>query len=229
MTHFTAVMRSNRLTKRTGKSQAYTLAVPAVADRVGVFGGTFDPPHFGHLAAALEVRHVLGLAKVLMVVANDPWQKSMCELVTPAELRLEMLRAAVSGIEGLEASATEIVRGGSSYTVDTLAQLRSGCPDAEFLLIVGSDAAAGLDTWKYPGELQRMATTVVARRAGRNDECAPDGWPAIYVDVPALEISSSDLRYRFAQGRPAEALVPATVIDVIRSRGLYGVRQFATL
>ena len=190
--------------------------------RIGVLGGTFDPPHFGHLAAALEVRHRLGLSRVLLVVANDPWQKSSRRPVTEARLRLEMVEAAVAGLDGLEASALEIDRGGESYTADTLAELRSRHPGAELLLVVGSDAAAGLDTWKRPDEIRELAGLLVVDRAGRPGWRPPAGWPAEVVEVPALDISSCDVRARFADGRPVEALVPPAVADVVRSRGLYG-------
>ena len=190
--------------------------------RIGVLGGTFDPPHFGHLAAGLEVRHRLGLSKVLFVVANDPWQKTGLHPVTPAYLRLEMVRAAVGGLGGLEASALEIDRGGESYMADTLQELRGLHPEAELLLVVGSDTAQGLDTWKRPSELRELATTVVVERAGQSGGRPPAGWPALVVEVPALDISSCDIRSRFEDGRPVEALVPAAVAEVVRSRGLYG-------
>ncbi len=187
-----------------------------------MLGGTFDPPHWGHLAAGLEVRHQLKLSVVLFVVANDPWQKSASAPVTPAELRLEMARAAVEGFSGLEAGASEIERGGESYMADTLQELRARHPDAELLMVVGSDAAAGLDTWKRPEQLRELATTVVVNRAGRSDRRCPEGWPSVSVEVPALDISSHDIRSRFAQGRPVEALVPRAVAEVVRVRRLYG-------
>lgn len=187
-----------------------------------MLGGTFDPPHFGHLAAALEVRHRLRLSKMLLVVANDPWQKSSLHPVTGAAMRLEMVEAAVAGLDGLEASALEIDRGGESYMADTLAELRWRHPGAELMLVVGSDVAVGLDTWKRPAELRELATIVVVDRAGRSSGRPPEGWPAVVVEVPALDISSCDLRARFADGRPVEALVPAAVAEVVRSRGLYG-------
>ena len=187
-----------------------------------MLGGTFDPPHLGHLAAGLEVRHSLRLSKVLFVVANDPWQKSGLRPVTPACLRLEMVRAAVGNLDGLEASALEMDRGGESYTADTLEELRGLHPEAELMLVVGSDTAQGLDTWKRPAELRELATTVVVDRAGRSGGRPPDGWPAVVVEIPALDISSCDIRARFADGRPVEALVPGPVADIVRSRGLYG-------
>ena len=202
---------------------SYTFAVQRrIGPRIGVLGGTFDPPHLGHLAVALEVRHRLRLSVVLLVVANDPWQKSALHPVTPAPVRLEMVRAAVSGLEGIEASSLEIDRGGESYMADTLAELASLHPGAELTLVVGSDIAQGLDTWKRPAELRELATTVVVDRAGRAGGRPPLRWPAMVVEGPALDISSCDIRARFADGRPVEALVPRAVADVVRSRGLYG-------
>lgn len=190
--------------------------------RIGVLGGTFDPPHFGHLAAALEVRHRLRLSVVLFVVANDPWQKSALQPVTPARIRLEMVRAAIGGLDGLEASSLEIDRGGESYMADTLQELRSQHPGAELMLVVGSDTAQGLDTWKRPAELRELSTTVVVDRAGRSGGRPGEGWPAVVVEAPGLDISSCDIRARFADGRPVEALVPPAVADFVRSEGLYG-------
>ena len=190
--------------------------------RIGVLGGTFDPPHFGHLAAGLEVRHRLRLSVVLFVVANDPWQKSARHPVTPAPVRLEMVRAAVRDLDGLEASALEIDRGGESYMADTLTELRDLHPGAELMMVVGSDAAQGLDTWKRPAELRELATTVVVDRAGRSGGRPGSGWPVVVVEIPAMDISSCDIRSRFADGRPVEALVPGAVAEIARSRGLYG-------
>jgi nicotinate-nucleotide adenylyltransferase len=197
----------------------------AAGERIGVLGGTFDPLHFGHLAVALDVRHELGLDRVLLVVANDPWQKSGRRAITPAKARLAMVAAAVEGLAGVEASAIEIDRGGESYTADTLETLRAMEGSAELFLIVGSDAAAGLDTWKRPEVVRTAATTVVVRRAGRGEGRPPAGWDHVTVDVPSLDISSSGLRERFATGRPVEALVPSQVIELVRSTGLYGARR----
>lgn len=191
------------------------------ATRLGILGGTFDPPHFGHLAAALEARWRLGLDEVLMVVANDPWQKSSLRPVTPARLRLAMVEAAVAGCDGLTASGIEIDRGGESLTADTLARLRADRPGAELFLVVGSDAAEGLDTWKRCEEVRALATTVVVDRGGREGGRPPGDWPAVVVEAPGLEISSRDLRSRFAEGRPVAALVPPGVVEAVAAHGLY--------
>src|SRR5437763_15850460 len=114
-----------------------------MGERIGVFGGTFDPPHVGHLVVAVNARHALRLDRLLLVVANDPWQKSQARVISSAADRLAMVEAAVADVKGLEASALEIERGGVSYTADTLASLRAESPDAELFLVVGSDAAMG--------------------------------------------------------------------------------------
>lgn len=190
--------------------------------RTGVFGGTFDPPHIGHIATALEVRHHLQLDQILMVVANDPWQKSARRGVTGADLRLRMVELAVNDLNEIVASDMEIQRGGQSHTADTLARLRIEDPEGELFHLVGSDAAAGLDTWKRPDEVMTLATTVVVDRGGRQGGRPPAGWPHIVIDVPALEVSSSDIRTRFADGRPVEALVSPAVVAEVRRLGLYG-------
>lgn len=202
-------------------SRPYTASVTTTGQRLGVLGGTFDPPHAGHLVAAVNVRHELDLDRVLLVVANDPWQKSAHRPVTPAADRLAMVEALVRDIDGLEASSIEIDRGGASYMVDTLAELAASDPAGRRFLIVGSDAAAGLTTWNRFHELPTLATLVLVDRPGIGTTMPPEGWEFERVAIPRLDISSTDLRERAADGRPLEGLVPAPVISVIRERRLY--------
>jgi nicotinate-nucleotide adenylyltransferase len=185
---------------------------------VGVLGGTFDPVHTGHLVAAVNVRHDLQLDRVLLVVANAPWQKS-ARRITPAPDRLAVVTAAVHGTPGVEASSIEIDRGGESYTADTLEELDD--PDRELFLIVGSDVAADLHTWRRPDTVARLATLVVVTRGRMPDVHPGPPWRVEHVRIPALDISSSDLRARAAGGRPLEHLVPLPAIACIRERGLY--------
>ena len=190
-------------------------------ERIGVFGGTFDPIHVGHLVTAINVHHVLGLHRLLLVVANDPWQKADLP-VTPASDRLAMVQAAVAEVDGLEASDLEITSGGPSYTADTLATLRRLHPGAHLYLILGSDAAALLPTWERVEEVRAAATLVVVTRPG-SDALTPAGWHHRVVEVPRLEVSSTDLRARVVDGRPLDWLVSPPVVRVIRRRGLYAV------
>lgn len=188
--------------------------------RIGVFGGTFDPVHVGHLVAAVNVRHALDLDLVLFVVANIPWQKSD-RPVTPAEDRLAVVGAAVAGVAGLEASRIEIDRGGESVTADTLEALAAAEPGCDLHLVVGADVAAELDSWRRIDDTRALAGLVVVDRPGA-PEADPRGWRRVdRVAIPLLDVSSSDLRRRAAAGRPLDFLVPAGAIDEIRRRDLY--------
>src|SRR5579875_3427853 len=191
--------------------------------RIGLFGGTFDPIHVGHLVAAVNARHALALDRVVMVVANVPWQKAGARAVTPAEERFALVQAAVGDVPGVEAGRQEIDRGGESYTADTLAEWRERRPDDELFLVVGWDVAAELSTWERLDEVQRLATLVVVNRpgAGRPRGLDGDGWRVVEVTVPNLEISSTDLRARAVDGRPLDYLVPQAAVRFLRSRGLY--------
>jgi nicotinate-nucleotide adenylyltransferase len=192
---------------------------------LGILGGTFDPPHIGHIAAAVEVRSALHLDRVLLIVANDPWQKTGTRPLSEASDRLAMVAAAVRGIEGIEASDLEIDRGGVTYSIDTLQFLRATAPDQQLFLIVGSDAASNLHTWHRYEELQDLATLVIVDRDGDNDAEPPSGWSAVRVSIPRLDISSSELRDRVRSGRPLAPFLEAAVISEIRARGLYGLAE----
>ena len=196
--------------------------MPHDAARVGLLGGTFDPPHVGHLATAVEVRDVLGLDEVWLVVANEPWQKVASRQITPATDRLAMVRDATRGLAGLEASSIEIDRGGPSYTVDTLLELREAHPGVEWFVVLGADAAAGLPTWERADELAELATFVLVDRPGLPSPPPPTGWRFVHVSVPRLDVSSSELRDRVRTGRPLDVLVPPAVIACIEARRLYG-------
>ena len=190
------------------------------ARRIGVLGGTFDPIHVGHLVTAVNVRHVLGLDLVVLMVANQPWQKEGSRSITPAIDRLAMVEAAVDGVDGLEAGRLEIDRGGPSYTADTLRDLAEQWGDVELFTIVGDDAAAGIHSWERVGEVLARSTMVVVDRPGVRVELPADvDW--VRVEVPHLDVSSTDLRARFRDGRPLDYLITEPVLDVIRSRGLY--------
>jgi nicotinate-nucleotide adenylyltransferase len=193
-------------------------------ERLGVFGGTFDPIHVGHLVTAVNVRHALALDELLLVVAHDPWQKAGSVLASAAD-RLAMVEAAVAEVPGIVASDLELGRPGPTYSADTLSELRRQRPEAELFLVVGSDAAAGLETWARVEEIAALATLIVVGRPGADDEGPPPGWPHERLVVPRLEVSSTDLRARFRDGRPLDYLVTAPVQRVIRERGLYAAPE----
>lgn len=189
--------------------------------RIGIFGGTFDPIHVGHLVAAVNVRHALRLDRLLLVVANQPWQKEGLRSITPAEDRFAMVEAAVGDVPGLEASRIELDRGGVSYTADTIEEVASGLPGAELFCVVGADVADVLDSWERHEVIAALATLVVVNRPGSTRTAPLPGWRVVEVEVPALEVSSTDLRARAADGRPLDYLVPEGAVRCIRARGLY--------
>ena len=191
------------------------------AQRIGLFGGTFDPPHVGHLVTAVNVMHALDLDQVILMVANVPWQKQGTRKITPASDRLAMVEAAVRGVPGLVAGRIEVDRGGPSFTADTLADLAVEHPDAELYTIVGDDAAAGITTWERFRDVLDRSHIVVVDRPGAPVSLPSDiAW--LRVEVPRLEVSSTDLRSRFVDGRPLDYLITPPVLDVIRDRALYG-------
>jgi len=189
--------------------------------RIGLFGGTFDPPHVGHLVTAVNVRHALNLDIVILMVANDPWQKSGARDVTTAQDRFAMVEAAVSVVDGVVAGRDEIDRGGPSYTADTLMALAEKHPGAELFTIVGDDAAAGLPSWTRVDQVAEYSQLVVVDRPGVAVEL-PQQFNWLRVESPRLEVSSTDLRSRFSDGRPLDYLVTEPVLHVIEQRGLYG-------
>lgn len=189
--------------------------------RVGLFGGTFDPPHLGHLVTAVNVRHVLKLDLVVLMVANDPWQKHGTREVASAVDRLAMVQAAIRGVDGLVAGDDEISRGGPSFTADTLIALGQRYKGAELFTIVGDDAAAKFGSWQRASEIAKLSTLVVVDRPG-SPLMPPSEFVWNRVEVPRLEVSSTDLRERFVDGRPLNYLVSNEVLKVIAERGLYG-------
>jgi nicotinate-nucleotide adenylyltransferase len=194
-----------------------------MGERIGLFGGTFDPIHVGHLVAAVNAKDALGLDRVILMVANVPWQKTGTRAVSDAEDRFALVQAAVGDVPGLEAGRLEIDRGGESYTADTLVELRQRHPDAELFLVVGWDVASELATWDRQDSVQDLATLVIVNRpgAGRPRGLDGDGWRVEEVTVPNLEISSTALRERARDGRPLDYLVPEAAVRFLRSRGLY--------
>jgi nicotinate-nucleotide adenylyltransferase len=195
--------------------------VTAPGPAIGIFGGTFDPIHTAHLELAERVRTVLELDRMLLVVANQPWQKEGERVVTPAEDRFALVEAAAQGWPGLAPSRMEIDRGGPSYTIDTVRQLLSEEPGARLTLVVGSDVVGGLDTWHQEEALRDLVTLAVVGRPGADPGHPPPGWKAVTVPAAPFDVSSTELRRRLEQGESVEGLVPEAVIRCIAQRGLY--------
>jgi len=154
------------------------------------------------------------------VVANLPWQKTETRPITPAADRLAVVEAAVAGIEGIEASSIEIDRGGFSFTADTVADLLADDPTRRLYLVVGADVAADLGSWQRVEEFRHVVTLGVVTR-GPGAPAPVAGWQVEPVAMPALEVSSSDLRTRLADGRSVDFLIPEDAIRCIRRLNLY--------
>ncbi len=190
---------------------------------LGLFGGSFNPPHVGHLAVAEACAEAAGLDRVLWMPAATPPHKQADPTLAPAAGRLAMTRAAIAGNPRFEVSDLEIVRQGVSYTVDTLRQLRVEHPAADLALLVGGDSAVGFASWREPRAILALARLVVYARPGADPLAVPD-WvreQMQLVEGPLLEISSTALRARLAAGRTVRYLVPDAVREVIERRGLY--------
>lgn len=197
----------------------------APGERLGLLGGTFDPPHAGHLAAARAVLSALNLDRVDLLPANEPWQKTDAGTkITPAATRLAMVRALVRGVDGLGVDDREIRRGGPTFTVDTLREIRAESPSTEIYLIVGADTAAGLSTWREPDEVLALSTLVVVNRDGQTPDVPRAAGRVRTVEMPAVDVSSTRVRAAVAQGRDVTAEVGSAVAAIIAADGLYGAR-----
>jgi nicotinate-nucleotide adenylyltransferase len=189
-------------------------------ERLGILGGTFDPVHVAHLAAAAAARDELGLDRVLVVVARDPWQKRD-RVCAPADARFEMVAAALDGMDGLVASRIELDRPGPTYTIDTVETLRRDAAGSDLYLVVGGDVAAGLDSWHRAADLRDAVTVAVVDRDDADAGGPPLGWQTVRVHMPRIDVSSTAIRRRIAAGEPVDGLVPAAAERVLRARGLY--------
>ncbi len=196
--------------------------------RIGVFGGTFNPPHVGHLICAQEAYVQLGLELVLLMPACVPPHKPVPDDPGPQH-RLALCHAAIAGDEDrLRASEIEIQREGTSFTVDTLEELKSNTPDSELFLILGGDVAAGLPRWREPERVLSLATPALAARRGTPPAAVsaalasiPGGERACFFKMPTVAISSTLIRRRVASGLPIRYLVPDGVGRYIDRWGLY--------
>lgn len=190
--------------------------------KIGVYGGTFDPPHVGHLILGEAAREQLKLDRVLFIPAGDPWRKSD-RIVTPAHRRLEMTRLAVEGNAAFEVEDYEVIREGPSYTVETLEILHEHFPhDTELVLILGEDALADVPNWRQPERLVELATLAVANRRGVTLPPLPfDRARVAPVVMPGIDVSSTELRQRASQGLSLRYQVPDAVIRYVEEHGLY--------
>jgi nicotinate-nucleotide adenylyltransferase len=196
--------------------------------RIGVLGGTFNPPHLGHLVCAQEAYLHLKLARVTLVPARIPPHKPV-DADPGVEHRLEMCRLAIAGHEDQFAvSDLEAKRDGASYTVDTLEELHACDPESELFLIVGADVATGFPTWREPDRVLSLATLAVAQRPGTSREAVeqalgqlPGGQVAEFFPMPEIGISSTMLRQRARDSKPTTYLVPDSVRNYIDEHRLY--------
>lgn len=202
----------------------YTRLVTTTAPRrLGILGGTFDPPHMGHLAVAVTVQTQVGLDELVLMVANEPWQKVGDRQVTPAQVRFEMTEALVEEIPGLRADDREIRRGGPTFTVDTLEEIHAEHPDTEIFLIVGADTASRLETWHRASDVVRLSTIVKVNRDNSTKVATEFLRDArlVNVSMTPIDVSSSAIREAVAHGESIVSATSPSVASIIRDRSLY--------
>jgi nicotinate-nucleotide adenylyltransferase len=189
--------------------------------RLGLFGGTFDPPHNAHLALAGAALVELQLDALHWIPAGQPWQKA--RRITDARHREAMVHAAIGGEPRFVLDRIELERAGPSYTIDTVKTLLAGHAGAQLFLIIGADQYAGLHTWRGWQQLLGLVTLAVANRPGPMPPVDTEvlRTPHRVVPLPMLDISATDIRARVARGEPIDALVPPSVASYIRRHGLY--------
>jgi nicotinate-nucleotide adenylyltransferase len=194
--------------------------------RLGLFGGTFDPIHLGHLLLAEQCREACALDRVWFVVAGSPPHKPGDR--TPVAHRLELVRIAVAGHPAFEVSEIETSRPGPHYSVETLQAVQCAQPGDDLFFIIGADSLADLPHWRQPETIARLATIVVVNRAGIDPAASvplpdfgPGSNPLLRVTIPPIGIASHDLRGRLAEGRSVRYMVPRGVEAYIEAQGLY--------
>lgn len=188
--------------------------------KIGIFGGTFDPVHSGHLKLANAAMTQFGLEKILFIPAPKPPHKISQE-ITPAPFRYRMVEMAIQDEPRFEISDAELNRPDISYTSDTLRELKKKYPQDELFLILGADSVAGMASWREPEEIRKMATLVAARRPGYDAgvETAGIRW----INMPEIPVSSSEIRARLARNQsPGAEVLPERVETYIRKMKLYG-------
>ncbi len=191
--------------------------------RLGLFGGSFNPPHLGHLVVAEALRETCGLDRVVWMPAARPPHKPGADAdLAPPEARLALVRAAIAGNAAFEASDLELRRaestGAPSYTVETLRALTGAYPGAAWHLLLGEDSYAGLASWREPDEIARLARLVVYRRAGSppTDAAHAERFPALHAEAGRIDVSASEIRQRLRDRRSVRYLVPEPVLALAR-------------
>jgi nicotinate-nucleotide adenylyltransferase len=195
--------------------------------RLGILGGTFDPPHYGHLALAENARAQLALDRVLFVPAGQQPLKQD-RAISPVHHRVAMVDAAIACTPAFAISLVDVERPGPHYTVDMLQLLRKAYPKAEIFFLIGSDSLVQLPEWRNPAEIVRQANLVVMNRPGSevDADALQQAVPGIrerliWLDAPHLDIAASDLRRRVRAGLPIDQMVPPEVMAYILKSGLY--------
>lgn len=191
--------------------------------RLGIFGGTFDPIHNGHLVAASEIAKDLNLDKIYFVPTGISWQK---DSVTAGDLRLQMVKLAIANHPAFAISSIDIDRNGPTHTRDTLLEFRADYPEAELFFIAGADAMSGIETWKHNEELPKLAEFIAITRPGFTFQPPKSaqwsGDSAInYMEIPAMSISSTEIRAKVKAGISIQGLVPDVVSSFIAKHNLY--------
>jgi nicotinate-nucleotide adenylyltransferase len=188
--------------------------------KVGIFGGTFDPIHLGHLITAQSVREIRNLEKIIFIPAFISPHKSEAR-TSSAEDRLNMIKLAIDSIPFFDYSEIEIKKGGLSFTVDTLKKLKNSYDELEF--IIGYDNIFSFHTWKDPDEIMKLAKIVVLKRKSSHPPQFEDKYyhQAVFVQTRGIEISATDLRERVRNGLPINFLVPPKVMEYIYNHKLY--------
>ena len=198
--------------------------------RLGLFGGTFDPVHLGHLILAEQCREACRLDRVWFVVAGTPPHKLGDR--TAVAHRLEMVRIAIAGHASFAVSEIETSRPGPHYSVETLDAVHRDRPEDDLFFLIGADSLADLPFWREPGRIAQLATIVVVNRPGINEvdpaslpDLGPGAHPLVAVTIPPIGIASTDLRRRLAEGRSIRYMVPRGVEAYIEAQALYQARK----
>ncbi|WP_407269508.1 nicotinate-nucleotide adenylyltransferase [Radiobacillus sp. PE A8.2] len=185
--------------------------------KVGLLGGTFDPPHYGHLMIAEEVLEALDLDEVWFIPSNEPPHKEKSD--TKVEYRVEMLQAAIEDNTNFKVNQIELKRSGKSYTVDTIKLLREQYPEITFYFIIGADMVEYLPNWYKIDELSKLVQFVGVKRS---DYQLKSNYPVVQVNIPGVDISSTLIRERLSEGKSIRYFLPESVIDVIKEHQIYG-------